>query len=147
MANTEIHILIEYNKYHGMGLVKIWWDFGVMALYFGLLSLAFCVPVSWGSFFFCFCATMLDKETWRKDCWSIPFLHMFSCLVSIYSKMWIQQQTSCLHQRLVFHAWFWYYGGSYLFDKYSSLHMWSLNNIYTVAILGQTLLESRRAVP
>ena len=46
----------------------------------------------WGRVrFFCFCATMLDKETWRKDCWSIPILHMFSCLVSIHSKMWIQQ--------------------------------------------------------
>ena len=52
--------------------------------------------------FFCFWATMLDKETWIKDCWSIPILHMFSCLVPIHSKMWIQQQTSCLHQRLVF---------------------------------------------
>ena len=30
---------------------------------------------------------------------------MFSCLVSIHSKMWIQQQISCLHQRLVSLAW------------------------------------------
>ena len=120
------------------------WNYG--SLFWTIIAGVLCSS-ELGFIFFCFCATMLDKETWRKDCWSIPFLHMFSCLVSIYSKMWIQQQTSCLHQRLVFHAWFWYYGGSYLFDKYSSLHMWSLNNIYTVAILGQTLLESRRAVP
>ena len=37
--------------------------------------------------YFCFCITMPDKETWRKDCWSIPIFHMFSCLVSIHSKM------------------------------------------------------------
>ena len=30
---------------------------------------------------------------------------MFSCLVSIHSKMWIQKQISCVHQRLVSLAW------------------------------------------
>ena len=58
---------------------------------------AFClIPVSLG---FCFCA-MFDKETWRKDFWFLFFICLL-CLVSIYSKMWIQQQTSCLHQRLL----------------------------------------------
>ena len=69
----------------------------------------------------------------------IPILQMFACLVSIHSKMWIQQQTSCLHQRLVSFVRFWCYGGSYLFQKYSSLHSRSLNNICTVAIPGQIL--------
>ena len=36
-------------------------------------------------------------------------------------------------------AWFWCYGGSYLFQKYSSLHSRSLNNICTVAIPGEIL--------
>ena len=78
----------------------------------------------------------------------IPILHMFACLVSIHRKMWIQQQTSCLHHRLVSLAWFWCYGGSYLFQKYSSLHAQSLNNICTVATPGQTLARwcSWRAV-
>ena len=73
---------------------------------------------------------------------------MFACLVSIHSKMWIQQQTSFLHQRLVSLAWFWCYGGSYLFQKYSSLHSRSLNNICTAAIPGQILARycSWRAV-
>ena len=59
---------------------------------------------------------MLYKETWRKDYWFL-FLHMFSCLVSIHSEMGIQQQTSCLHQRSIFLAWFWCYGGWVLFVR------------------------------
>ena len=39
--------------------------------------------------------------------------------------------------------WFWCYGGSYLFHKYSSLHSRSLNNICTVAISGQILASCR----
>ena len=44
--------------------------------------------------------------------------------------------------------WFWCYGGSYLFQKYSSLQSRSLNNICTVAIPGQILARqcSWRAV-
>ena len=59
---------------------------------------------------------------------------MFTCLLSMHRKMWIQQQTSCLHQRL--------------FQKYSSLQSRSLNNICTVAIPGQILARqcSWRAV-
>ena len=89
---------------------------------------AFClIPVSW-------------QRSLKKKL-LIPILHMFACLVSIHNKMWIQQQTSCLHQRLVSLEWFWCYGGSYLFQKYSSLHFRSLNNICTVAIAGQILVR------
>ena len=44
--------------------------------------------------------------------------------------------------------WFWCYCGSYLFQKYSSLQSWSLNNICKVAIPGQILARqcSWRAV-
>ena len=44
--------------------------------------------------------------------------------------------------------WFWCYCGSYLFQKYSSLQTWSLNNICKVAIPGQILARqcSWRAV-
>ena len=103
------------------------------------VALAVClIPVRWGSIFF----LLLHNNTWQRNLKKrllIPILHMFACLVSIHSKMWIQQQTSRLHQRLVYLAWFWCYGGSYLFQKYSSLHSRSLNNICTVAILGQIL--------
>ena len=45
-------------------------------------------------------------------------------------------------------AWFWCYGRSYLFQKYSSLHPRSLNNICTIAIPGEILASwcSWRAV-
>ena len=60
----------------------------------------------------------------------------------------MQQQASCLHQRLVSLALFWCLGGSYLLQKYSSIHSRSLNSISRVAILGQILarLCSCRAV-
>ena len=99
---------------------------------------AFClIPVSQGSIFL-----PLHTNAWQRNLKKgllIPILHMFACLVSIHSKMWIQQQTSCLHQRLVSLAWFWCYGGSYLFKKYSYLHSRSLRDIFTVAIPGQKL--------
>ena len=99
---------------------------------------AFClIPVSQGSIFL-----PLHTNAWQRNLKKgllIPILHMFACLVSIHSKMWIQQQTSFLHQRLVSLAWFWCYGGSYLFQKYSSLHSRSLNNIFTAAIPVQIL--------
>ena len=48
-------------------------------------------------------AIMLDKLRNLKKRLLIPILHMFACLVSIYTAKFefIQQQTSCLHQRLV----------------------------------------------
>ena len=44
--------------------------------------------------------------------------------------------------------WFWFYGGSYLFDRYLSLHNRSLNSICKEVILAQILflLYSPRAV-
>ena len=47
---------------------------------------------------------LLRNNAWQRNLKKrllIPVLHMFPCLVSIHSKIWIQQQTSCLHQRLV----------------------------------------------
>ena len=87
---------------------------------------------------------LLHNNAWQRDFkkrLSIPILHMFASLVSIHSKMWIQQQTSYLHQRLVSLAWYWCYGGSYLFQKYLFLHSRSLNSICTVYPLS-TLLAS-----
>ena len=109
--------------------VKIWWDFWVMNLYFRLF----------------YSASVLFNSSEGNNAWQrnlkkrllIPLPHMFACLVSMHSKMWIQQQTSCLHQRLVSLVWFWCYGGSYFLHKYSSLHSRSLNNICKVAIPGQ----------
>ena len=49
------------------------------------------------------------------------------------------QRASCLHQRLVSLALFRCYGGSYLFDRYLSLHTRNLNSICIVVILAQTL--------
>ena len=66
---------------------------------------AFClIPVSQGSIFL-----LLHNNAWQKKLKKrllIPILHIFAYLVSIHSKVWIQQQTSCLHQRLVSLAWF-----------------------------------------
>ena len=97
---------------------------------------AFClIPVSQGSIFL-----PLHTNAWQRNLKKgllIPSLHMFACLVSIHSKMWIQQQTSCW--RLVSLVWLWCYGGSYLFQKYTSIHSRSLRNIFTVAIPGQKL--------
>ena len=87
---------------------------------------------------------LLHNNAWQRNFkkrLSIPILHMFACLVSIHSKMWIQQQTSYLHQRLVSLAWYRCYGGSYLFQKYLFLHSRSLNNICIVYPLP-TLLAS-----
>ena len=87
---------------------------------------------------------LLHNNAWQRNFKKrllIPILHTFACLVSIHSKMWIQQQTSYLHQRLVSLAWYWCYGGSYLFQKYLFLHSRSLNNICTVYPLP-TLLAS-----
>ena len=136
IANTEIDTCKEYDT-------KEWgksrWGFGVMNLYFGLFCSA--------SVLFNSSELGFDSFASRNNAWQtnlnkrllIPVLHMFVCLVSIHRKMWIQEQTSCLHQRLVSLAWFWCYGGSYFFQKYSSLHAQSLNNICTVATPGQIL--------
>ena len=88
---------------------------------------------------------LLIIYAWQRDLKKrllIPILRMFACLVSIHSK------ASCLHQRQVSLAWFWCYGGSYFFQKYSSLHSRSLNNICTIAIPGEILARwcSWRAV-
>ena len=97
IANTEIHSWREYNKYQGMKEVKIWWDFGLMNLYFLTICSAGGLFNSDGLGF--------DFLLWRNNAWQrilvkrllIPVLHMFACLVSIHSEMWIRQQTSCLH--------------------------------------------------
>ena len=97
---------------------------------------------------------MLDKETWRKDYWFLFFIiFMLSCLVSIHSEMWIQQQTSCLHQRLIFLAWFWCYGGWVLFVRQIFVspnsefeqHMYGTDPRPETVSLMQ--LESRKVVP
>ena len=92
--------------------------------------------------------SMLDKETWRKDCWFLFF---------ICSLVWFLYTANCEFSSKLFYIkglprvvlllrWVLF------FQKYSSLHSRSLNNICTVAIPGQILgslmqLESRRAVP
>ena len=75
---------------------------------------------------------LLRNNAWQRNLKKrllIPILHMFACLVSIHSKMWIQQQISCLHQRLVSLAWFWTrcYSGSCLFRniRLSTLGVWT----------------------
>ena len=75
---------------------------------------------------------------------------MFACLVSIHSKMWIQQQTSFLHQRLVSLAWLWCYGGSYFSRniRLSTLGVWTMYSSDPRTDTGSLMqLESRRAVP
>ena len=74
---------------------------------------------------------------------------MLYCLVSIHRKMWIQQQTLCLHQRLVFLRWFrWVL---FVWQIFVSPHLQFEQHTYssdprldTVSLLQ---LESRRAVP
>ena len=137
ITNTEIQTWKEYIKYQRMRQVKIWRDFGVMNLYFGLFCSA---GVLFNSseleldFFL-----LVHSNAWQRNLKKIlliPILHMFTCLVFIHSKMWFQQQTSCL---LVSLEWFWYYGVSYMFQKYLTLHSRSLNDICTVVIPGQIL--------
>ena len=93
---------------------------------------AFCwIPVSQGSILL-----PLHTNAWQRNLKKgllIPILHMFACFVSIHSKLSIQ----CW--RLVSLAWLWCYGGSYLFQKCTSLHSRSLRNIFTAAIPGQKL--------
>ena len=145
IANTEVQ---NWKEYQEVRWVKIWWDFGVMNLYFELLCSASVLFNSGELGFDVF--AFAQYNAWQRNVKKkllIPILHMFACLGSIRSKMWIQQQTSCLHLEVSL-AWFWCYSGSYLFQKYSSLPSWSLNNICIVAIPGQIIqLESRRAVP
>ena len=89
------------------------------------------IPVSQGSIFL-----PLHTNAWQRNLKKgllIPILHMFACFVSIHSKLSIQ----CW--RLVSLAWLWCYGGSYLFQKCTSLHSRSLRNIFTAAIPGQKL--------
>ena len=74
---------------------------------------------------------------------------MFACLVSIHSEMWIQQQTSCLHQRLVSLAWFWWvlFAPEIFVSPHSEIeqHMYSSDARPDTGSLMQ--LESRRAQP
>ena len=58
------------------------------------------------------------------------------------------QRASCLHQISISLMLFWCYGGSYLFDRYLSLHTRSLNSLCRLVILAQTvfLLCRQRAV-
>ena len=61
------------------------------------VALSFClIPVSEGTIF----VFLHDINAWQRNLKKrlmIPILYMFACLVSIHSKMWIQQETSCLH--------------------------------------------------
>ena len=88
IANTEIHTWIEYNKYLGMRKSQDFMRFWSYESLFCTILYRWRSVFQWARVrYFCFCATMLDKETWRKDFLSIPIFHMFSCLVSIHSKL------------------------------------------------------------
>ena len=152
IANTEIQTWKEYIKYQGMMWVQIWWDFGVINLYFGLFCSA---GVLFNSSELGFDFLLLHNNAWQRNLKRrllIPILHMFACLVSIQSKMWILQQTLCLHQRLVSLAWFRCYDGSYRVPEIFvyplsefEQHMYSSDLRPDTGSLMQ--LESRRAVP
>ena len=99
-----------------------------------------------GFIFFAFAQQCLTKKLEEKTvdrflffiCSLVWFLYAAKCEFSSKLRVYIKDWSSTRGSGN---------GGSYLFHKYSSLQTWSLNNICTVAILGQTLLESRRAVP
>ena len=101
-----------------------------------------------GFIFFAFAQQCLTKKLEEKTvdrflffiCSLVWFLYTAKCKFSRKLRVYIKDWSSTRGSGTTVH-------GSYLFDKYSSLHSWSLSNIYTVAILGQTLLDSRRAVP
>ena len=98
--------------------------------------------------FFCFGAIMLDERNLKKRL-LIPILHIFACLVSIHSEMWIQQQTSRLHQGLVSLAWFWWvlFAPEIFVSSHPAFerHMYSSDPRPDTGSLMQ--LESRRAIP
>ena len=90
--------------------------------------------------FFCFCTIMLDKETWRKDCWFLFF---------ICSLVWFLYTAKCeFSSKLLFYIKDW----SLIFPEIfvSPLsefeqHMYSSDPRTDTGSLMQ--LESRRAVP
>ena len=138
-ACFRLFLYIWYRQHRGSYLDRVQqipWN-EILELWIFILdyfvSLAFCFP-RLGLDIFAFTQQCLTKKLKGK-----AVDRFLSCFVSIQNKLWIQLQTSCLHQRLVFLALFRRYGGSHLFDRNSSLHARSLNNIWTVAILGQTV--------
>ena len=79
---------IEHNKYHGMSLVKIWWDFGVTNLYFRLFCIAGVLCSSEVGFdFFAFAQQCLTKKLEGKTvdrflffiCSLVWFLYTAKC--------------------------------------------------------------------
>ena len=121
----------EWGKSRFDGILELWvFDH----LYFGrFVAPAFCLIPRVRCF--CFGAIMLDKETRRKDYWFLFFICLlvwflytakceFSSKLGAYIKDWSPSRGS---------------GGSYLLQKYSSLHTRRLNNICTVATPGQIL--------
>ena len=60
----------EWGKSRFDEILELW-------IYFGLFcsaSVLFLNSSELGIDLFCFCTTMLDKETWRKDCWFLFFI-------------------------------------------------------------------------
>ena len=123
IANTEVHTWIGYNKYHGtrksQDLMRFW---SYESLFCTILYCCRSV-FQWARVrYFCFCATMLDKETCIEEKAVDRFLFFICSLV------WFLYTAKCQNVNVL--VFFRCYGGSYLFDKYSSLHTRSLNNIY-----------------
>ena len=95
-------------NYQGMRYVKIWWDFGVMNLCYGLFfSAGVLCSSELGFDSFCFCTKMLDKENWRKDyrflffiCSLVSFLYTakgeFSSKFGVYIKDCVPRVVSVL---------------------------------------------------
>ena len=111
-----------------------------MNLYFGLFCIAGVLCSSELGFdFFASEQQCLTKKLEEKTvdrflffiCFHVWFLYTAKCEFSSKLRVYIKDWSSL--------ALFRCYGGSYLFDKYSSPHNQSLNNICTVAILGHTL--------
>ena len=81
---------------------------------------------------------MLDKETWRKDYWFLFFIcslvwFLYRAKCEFSSKLRVNIKDWSLPRVVVVLRWVLF------FQKYSSLHSRSLNNICTVAIPGQIL--------
>ena len=152
-ACFRLFLYIWYRQHRGSYLDRVQqipWN-EILELWIFILdyfvSLAFCFP-RLGLDIFAFTQQCLTKKLKGK-----AVDRFLSCFVSIQNKLWIQLQTSCLHQRLVFLALFRRYGGSHLFDRNSSLHRRSefeqhMNSSDprpdSVSLMQ---LKSRRAVP
>jgi len=97
IANTENQTWKEYNKYQEWG--KSRFD-EILELSIFVLDYFVAPALQWaGVRFFCFCAIMLDKETWWKDYWFLFFICSlvwflytakceFSSKLRVYIKDW-----------------------------------------------------------